>query len=113
MWGWIRNPFITVMTHIDIFITIQFQQDIGELSVDDVNLRMLQKVFLNPEVLPSAIGGNLLGQYVYYPIWLIQILFYCHNCKSFVSSRWQRYDLIFQLSTHFGFKMNKSEPIQQ
>ena len=47
MWGRIRYPFIIIATHIDIFIAVQLQQDIGELPVDGVNLRMLQKVFLN------------------------------------------------------------------
>ena len=23
MWGWIRHPFITIVTHIEIFIAIQ------------------------------------------------------------------------------------------
>ena len=63
MWGRIRNPFISVVTHIDIIVAIQLQQDIGELSVDVINLRMLQKVFLNPEVLHSAVGGHLFGKY--------------------------------------------------
>jgi hypothetical protein len=38
------------VTHIDIFIAIQLQQDMDELPVDAINLRMLQKVFLNSEV---------------------------------------------------------------
>ena len=78
MWVWIRHPFISVVTHIDIIVAIQLQQDIGELSVDVINLRMLQLVFLYLEVLSSTISGHLFGQYVNHPIWLVQILFYRH-----------------------------------
>ena len=61
MWVWIRHPFISVVTHIDIFIAIQLQQDMDELPVDAINLRMLQKVFLNLEVLSS--GSMSITQY--------------------------------------------------
>ena len=61
MWVWIRHPFISVVTHIDIFIAIQLQQDMDELPVDVINLRMLQKVFLNPEYCPPLSAGTCLG----------------------------------------------------
>ena len=67
------------MADIYFLVTVQLQQDIGELPVDRVNLRMLQIVFLNLEILSFAVGWHLLWQDVYYPIRLFQILFYCHR----------------------------------